>query len=187
MNSREMFDRVGYRELRGFLTTVILVSLVMIAFPVPAQATGNNCKTSSPSAAYTVTVCITVPADGATINGLRNVTATATTVGTNPGVAKLVFYLGGEYLLTDFQTPFSFNLPTTDWVDGVHVLEVEALMRDNLTSQRASINLIFNNGILQPPVNNNTCLPKSGITPPPGQSFTLVATGDAASGLLNGG
>ena len=150
------------RSLMKFLTQIVLISLVVVAFQVPVLASGNNCHTSNhPSATYSVTVCITSPADGATINGVRNVSATVTMNGTNPGVAKLIFYLGGEYLLTDFQTPFSFDLPTTRWVDGNRLLEVDALMRDHFTSARASISLTFNNGIVQPPVNHNNVTPKS--------------------------
>jgi len=178
----------SHRSLMRLLTQIILISLVVVAFQIPALAAGNNCHTSNhPSGSYSVTVCITSPAEGATISGVRNVTATVSTNGTNPGVAKLIFYLGGEYLLTDFQTPFSFDLPTTKWVDGSRLLEVEVLMKDGFISQHASISLTFNNGISQPPVNNNTFIPKSGTTPPSGQSFTLVAAGDGADGATNAG
>src|ERR1044071_6910973 len=176
------------RSLMRFLTQIISISLAVVAFQVPVLAAGNNCHTSNhPSASYSVTVCITSPADGVTIRGTRNVSATVTMNGTNPGVAKLIFYLGGEYLLTDFQTPFSFDLPTTKWVDGTRLLEVEVLMKDSFTSERASISLTFNNGISQPPVNNNHFTPKSGTTPPVGQSFVLAATGDGADGAAKAG
>jgi hypothetical protein len=44
---------------------------------------------SLPSTAYSVTVCITGQAEGATISGTKNVTATVNTTGTNP--------IGGEH------------------------------------------------------------------------------------------
>ena len=188
MKSSDVLDVRGRRRLGGFLAQIILISLVVAMFQIPASAAGNACRTSSPvSAAYAVTVCITAPADGAIVSGVRNVTATATVTGTSPGVARLVFYLGGEYLLTDFQTPFSFSLPTTKWVDGTRLLELEALMKDGFTSERASISLTFLNGITQPPVNNNTFTPKTGTTPPAGQSFTLAVAGDGAGGMVNAG
>src|SRR5215213_6886288 len=175
-----------HSSLTRLLTQIILISLVLVAFQAPVFAAGNDCHTSNPvSTAYNVTVCITTPPDGTTISGLKTVTATVNVTGTNPGVAKLIFYLDGGYILTDFQTPFSFVLPSTKWVDGTRLLEVEALMKDNFTSQRTSISLTFNNGIVQPPVNNNNFAPKSGTTPPAGQSFTLAAAGDGAGGLLN--
>jgi hypothetical protein len=188
MKSSKLFGVNGNKKIGSLLAQILLMSLVMGLFQFPALAAGNSCHTSThPSGVYSVTVCITSPADGSTISGARNVTATVSTVGTNSGVAKLVFYLGGEYILTDFQTPFSFDLPTTKWVDGNRLFEVEALMKDGFTSQRASISLTFNNGIVQPPVNNNSFTPKSGTTPPAGQSFSLVAAGDGAGGMLTAG
>ena len=152
MKLREVHAMWGRQRLGRIFTQILLISLVMGMTQIPASAAGNACLTSSPtSAAYSVTVCITAPADGAVVNGVRTVTGTATVNGTSPGVARLVFYLGGEYLLTDFQTPFSFSLPTTKWVDGTRLLELEALMKDGFTTGRASISLTFVNGITQPP------------------------------------
>ena len=108
MKSYPLFDANGSKKIGSLLAQMLLLSLVIGLFQFPALAAGNACHTSNhPSGVYSVTVCITGPADGAAISGARNVTATVSTVGTNSGVAKLVFYLGGEYLLTDFQTPFS--------------------------------------------------------------------------------
>ena len=104
----ESFGSLGkkqYGSLRRLLAQIVLISLVIGSFQVPAHAAGNACHTSSPSsAAYTVTVCITAPVDGATISGVRNITATVAVnpAGANPGVAKLIFYLGGTYLLPIF-------------------------------------------------------------------------------------
>jgi hypothetical protein len=176
--------KVQGRRLGGFLAQIILISLVMAAFQVPVLAAGT-CHSSGPvSGAYTVEVCITAPANGAILTGNRNVTATAVvTAGTGPGFARLVFYLGGEYLLTDFQTPFTFTLPTTQWVDGGRSLEVEALMKDGFTSERTSISVTLLNGIVEPPVNPNTFTPRTGTTPPAGQAFTLAVSGDGAGGM----
>jgi hypothetical protein len=151
-----------------------------------SRAAGNGCSSSSPvSNAYTVTVCITDPLDGAVVSGMPSITATVNVTGTNPGVAKLIFYMDGQYLLTDYQADYTFSLPATKWVDGSKLLEVEASMKDGFSSQRASIAITFDNGISQPPVNNNSFTPTNGTTPPPGQPFTLVAVGDGASGEVN--
>ncbi|HEY3476835.1 MAG TPA: Ig-like domain-containing protein, partial [Anaerolineales bacterium] len=186
MKLHKMFDRRGRRGLSGFLAKILLISLVMGMFQIPVSAAGTECSTSGPvSAVYSVTVCITAPADAAIVSGVQNVTTTVTVTGTNPGVAKLIFYLDGAYLLTDFQAPFSFKLPTTKWVDAIRTLEVEARMRDTFISTRASISLDFVNGIIVPPVNTNTFTPATGTTPPAGQPFVLAATGDGASGVQN--
>ena len=56
-------------------------------------------------------------------------------------------------------------------------------MRDGyITANQASINLSFNNGITQPPVNNGTFTPSIGTTPPSGSPFIVVASGDGADG-----
>ena len=188
MKSFRLFGVNGNKKIGSLLAQILLIGLVMGLVQFPALAAGNACHTSGPpSAAYSVTTCITGPADGATISGTSNVTATISTTVPNPGVAKAIFYLGGEYLLTDYQTPYTYALPTTKWVDGNRLLEVEVVMKDGFTSQRASISLNFNNGIIQPPVNNSTFTPKSGTTPPAGQSFVLAAVGDGADGATNAG
>ncbi|HXD11620.1 MAG TPA: metallophosphoesterase, partial [Anaerolineales bacterium] len=160
----------------------------MPQFPTPALAAGTNCVTSGPpSNAYAVTPCITGPADLATVSGLQTVSATYTTSGANPGVAKLYFYLNGEYLITDYSNPYTFSLTTNNWVDGSYVLAVAALMKDGFTSQLSSITLTFNNGVTTPPVNTNTFTPTSGTTPAAGQPFVLAAAGDGADGATNAG
>jgi len=152
----------------------------------PVFAAGTECQSSSPeSGAYTVTVCITNPVDGAVVSGNTSVTATVNITGTNPGVQKLEFYLDGEYLLTDYSTPYTFIIPTTKFVDGTRLLEAQAIMRDSFTSSRAGVNVTFNNGITVLPENNNTFTIKSGTTPSAGRPFILAATGDGASGEPN--
>ena len=177
----------GKRTFLNVLLAFIFLFNLGIASPIqPAFAAGGNCVASSPnSGAYSVTPCITVPADGATVSGLPTVSVVVTVTGTNPGIAKLIFYLNGEYLLTDFQTPYTFTLPTADWVDGFKSLDVEVSMKDGFTSERSSIALFFLNGVTQPPVNTNTFTPTGGITPAPGQPFVLAATGDGAGGTGN--
>src|SRR5918999_900532 len=153
------------------------VLLGMIAAPAEA---GTPCRTSGSS--YTVTVCFTEPADGATLTGNRTVTTTVTVNGTNPGVQKLLYYLDGNYLLTDYAAPFTFSLQTDRVVDGARALAVEAVMRDGFTTQRSSVDVTFSNGVTEPPVNTNTFTPSSGTTPAPGRPYVLAVTGDGASG-----
>jgi hypothetical protein len=152
-----------------------------IAHPKPAAAT--NCTSSSPaSAAYTVTICFSNPAGGSTLTGNVTVTATTSVTGTSPGVQRVIFYLDHTYLLTDYQSFYSFTLPTTKWVDGSHTLSAEVLMRDNFTSGQASISVNFKNGITTPPVNSNQFRPSSGNPPASGAPFVVAAGGDGASG-----
>ena len=69
--------------------------------------------------------CISAPADGATVSATQTVTATVSVTGTNPGVARAVFFLRGAYLLTDTSSPYTFQRATTDFVDGTAVLTAE--------------------------------------------------------------
>lgn len=183
-----LFSRSKGGLFRILMALIIGINLVTLLPSRSTLAAGNSCKTSGPaSSAYTLTVCITSPADGTTISGSKTISATVTMNGTNSGVSKLIFYLSSEYLITDFQSPYTFVLPTTKWVDGSRMLEVEVLMKDGFTSDRAFIVLNFNNGITQQPVNNKTFTPSIGTNPPAGQAFTLAAAGDGADGAMYAG
>ena len=171
------------KYFRILMTLMVLISVTLTPYRHSVQAAGTECTSSSPlSAVYTVTVCITNPVEGAMVGGSTSVAATVSVTGANPGVQKLLFYLGNEYLLTDYASPYTFVLPTTKFMDGPRLLQVEARMRDGFTSARAAVNLTFNNGITQPPVNTNTYTISTGSTPQPGRPFILAAAGDGASG-----
>jgi hypothetical protein len=88
--------------------------------------------------------------DGSTLIGNPAVTVTVSVVGTSPGIQRMVFYLNSAYLLTDYQSPYTFTLPTERWIDGGYTLSVEALMRDAFVTQQASLNVGFNNGVITP-------------------------------------
>lgn len=165
---------------------VLVLSLVFALAPLSNSVTFVEavaaCSTSSPSSAYSVTVCITSPAGGTSLTGDTSVTATVSVSGTNPGIRRVIFYLNGNYLLTDFQSPYAFTLPTTKWTDGGYTLAASALMRDGFTSSQASEPVTFANGITKPYVNKNTFTPSSGTTPASGSPFVVAAGGDGASG-----
>jgi hypothetical protein len=184
------FNFIKRFSLRVLITLFILSSLHFTSGSTSVFAEGTRslgaCHTSGPaSGAYIVTVCLTVPVDNAVVSGNTSVTATISVTGSNPGVQKLEFYLGDEYLLTDYASPYTFVIPTAKFVDGARLLEVEAKMRDGLSYGRGAITLTFDNGITEPPVNPNTYTPTSGSTPPAGRPFVMVAAGDGASGEPN--
>ena len=150
---------------------------------IPGASAAGNCSTSSPAGnAYSVNLCISAPAAGATIAGSATVTGTLTVTGTNPGVQELVFTLNGAPLIWDFQSPYTFSLDSTRWVDGTYPLQVYAIMRDGFNTAQAAENLTFSNGITAPPVNSNTFTPATGSAPAQGQPFVVAAAGDGGSG-----
>ncbi len=163
--------------------------------PTPAPAQGNTqvsasgsvkiskCTVSSPAShAYTVTVCFSDPANNGVLSGNATVTAALTASGNSTGVQRFVFYLNNTYLLTDFQSPYTFTFPTTDWADGMYVLSAEALMRDGFVASRANISIQIKNGVTSPPAGPLAFHPTSGTQPQKGQPFIVVAAGDGASG-----
>jgi Calcineurin-like phosphoesterase/Bacterial Ig domain len=144
-------------------------------------AVTSDCRSSGPgSGAYTVTVCLS-PGSGASVSGNSQVTATVSVQGTDPHTAKVIFYLDGQYLITDFQTPYTFVLPSARWVDGVHNLQAQAIERDGFVADEPLVSLTFSNGVSSPPGSSNGFHPTSGRAPGSGP-FVLAAVGDGAGG-----
>ena len=158
-----------------------------IPSPTPTSGPTNACATSTPpSGAYSVTLCFTSPNDGSVVSGDTVVSTSVSVSGTNPGISRMAFTINGYELITDFQSPYTFILPTTKWQDGTYGIEVEAVMRDGyVTANQATISLSFSNGISQPPVNNNSFTPTSGTSPANGIPFIVAAAGDGADGAAN--
>ena len=179
--------------LKYFRFLLVISIITMLFFAPVAELTepvfaAPVCTTSSPpSGTYSVTVCLTSPASGSTLTGNSAVTGTASVSGVSPGIQRMVYYLDGSYLLTDYQNPYTFTLPTNKWVDGSHSLSAETLMRDGFISQQVNLLVNFNNGITDPPVNSNQFQPSNGVAPVNGSPFIVVATGDGASGETNAG
>lgn len=170
--------------------TVLILMLVLFSLAgkaQPAEALGTNCATTTLISGATVTVCITAPADGAALSGEAQVTASASVSAGGPRVQRLVFYLDNAYLLTDFQSPYAFILPTARFVDGAHNLSLKATLSSGEISSPAGIGLTFNNGVTTPPVNGNQFVPSGGTQPAPGSAFLLAVGGDGASGEVYAG
>ena len=182
-----MRSGVGETAWAARLARVVVLVALMAAgsFPfVERAAAANPCATSGPSAAYSVTVCLTAPADGSTLSGPRTVAGTVSVSGTSPGIQRVVFYLRGAYLLTDFSNPYTFTIDTPQFVDGPADLEIEALMRDGFVSSHASVSVSLVNGVSSPPVNTNVFVPSPGTWSGSGP-IIVAAAGDGASGEPN--
>jgi len=165
---------------------VIILMIVAFCLMFSSQAgnASSTCLTSVQSL-YSVTVCIDSPSNGATLTGVQPVTVSVSVSGSSIGTAKMLFYLDGASLITDYEPPYAFNLSTQRFVDGQHTLEAVAIMRDGFTTDSTTLNLTFNNGVTQPPVNTGSFTPSSGTTPSAGQPFVLAAAGDGAGGETN--
>src|SRR5436190_1027827 len=170
----------SHRKPRHLLVGAIL-TVAAAVFPAGASA-ASSCQTTNGSS-YAINVCLDEPADGANLSGDVTVSGSASTVSGSASVQRLVFYVDGQYALTDFEAPYSFTLPTDRWVDGSHRIEVTAELRDGLpATDPAGVNVTFSNGVTTSPVNTRQWTPTSGTTPAPGKSFVIAATGDGAGG-----
>lgn len=162
-----------------------LAAALMITLVVPtgrADAAGPSCRTTSPGGpSYSVKVCLTV-GSGTTMTGNVTVTSTVTITGSSPGIRKLEFSLDGAYLLTDFQSPYTFLLPTASSVDGTHAVGVDVLLRDGQIASSPPVSTTFANGTTSPAPAATGFQPTSGRPAAPGEPFVLAATGDGASG-----
>ena len=180
--------RVGLRGGAVVAACLAATAAVTGVTQAPQAAASGTCVTSGPSSnAYSVTLCITAPATGASVTGSTTVSSTVSVSGTSPGVRELIFTLNGSALLWDFQSPYTWKLDSTRWVDGTYPLQVYAIMRDGFNTSQTAESLTFSNGITTPPVNNNTFTPTTGTSPPPGQPLVVAAVGDGASGETNEG
>src|SRR5207302_3646340 len=95
----------GQRRFPGRGASVALVTALvasMFALMPPAAHAAPTCTTTTAPAGYSVTACISAPANAAALTGSQTVSGTVSVAGTNPGVQRMVFYLDGTYLLTDY-------------------------------------------------------------------------------------
>jgi hypothetical protein len=176
---------IGGRFRAGVVLTGLAALAALSAVPGTAltASAAATCASSHPASnAYSVTICISAPAAGSVVSGSTPVTSTVSVTGTNPGIRELVFTLNSANLLWDFQSPYTWALDSTRWVDGTYSLQVSAIMRDGFITSKTSESLTFSNGITAAPVNSNTFTPNTGTTPAPGQPFVVAATGDGGSG-----
>jgi hypothetical protein len=176
--------------LRLGLLVVLILSLGWTSQSETAQAasgSGSNCATNSVEiGSYTVTTCITSPNDGDRLSGDVSITTSFTI--SNPKVKprSVIFYLNGQYVLTSFQKPYTFTLPTSYFPDGFYTLSVQATMTDGyIMVKQPSISLTFNNGISVIPAAATTFKPALGTKPASGSPFVVVAVGDGTSGESN--
>lgn len=125
-----------------------LTGLVLAVSRTPAQTVGSNCNTSpAPAGAYTVSLCILSPRDGAVLRGTLPVRVSVSATGDDPGVEELTYSLDGQSLLVDYVYSGNFDLPTDHFGDGAHLFQVQVKMRDNFVSQPTGVVLLFDNGI----------------------------------------
>ena len=183
-SNREVIESQGQQVSRqGYLRTTAVVLAALVLVPIlGGSAQSASCTQSGPATgAYTVTTCLTNPVDGINLAGTVQVSATVAKSSGAPAVTKVVFYLGGEYVLTDFEAPYTFQLPSDRWVDGSKTLSAQTRMSDGFVAQDATVTNTFLNGISVEPTNPNTFTPYTSgdATADP---LIVAAAGDGADG-----
>jgi hypothetical protein len=176
------------RRVRSFLLLALMLALVPWQAATPlARAQAAACSTSSGpvGGAYAVVVCFSGPTPGQVVSGDATVAISTSVTGVSPGIRRVVYTMDGANLLAAFAPPYSFVVPTTKWVDGVHRIQVELLMRDGFVSSRATVDVIFANGVTAPPINRLQRTPVPGTKPAAGAPMVLAAVGDGPDGAAN--
>lgn len=89
------------------------------------------------------TTSITAPANGVTVSGTSNVTATASD---NVGVTRVEFFLDGALQSTDTTSPYAWSWNTTGASNGAHALTTKAYDAANNIGTSSAVNVTVSNG-----------------------------------------
>lgn len=170
------------RQKKGIAVAALAAGLIYLPLGSGSEAAAV-CQTTSPASnAYSVTVCLTTPGPTSVLTGVSPVSATVTRSAGAPVVTKVTFTLNGAYVLTDYEAPYDFELPTQQWVDGTRTLQVSARLSDAYTTPLLGQSVLFSNGVLTPPVVEASFAPFVGAEVPATEPFVVAAVGDGADG-----
>jgi len=143
----------------------------------PGAVAAEACATTDHDS-DTTTTCLRA-AEGQ-LSGDAPVSVTLTSSGARALVRELEVELDGQHLLSDYEEPFDFQLPTYLFSDGNHVLSATALLRDGTRTQPVSLVVAFGNGGQQPSA--MIFATTAGTAPAAGRPFVVAAAGDGAGG-----
>lgn len=158
--------------------------LLQVGGLVASVQAATSCKSSTPTGAYEVIVCVADPEASATIAGEYLIRASAEVDVVDIRVRRLVFFLDGTYLLIDFEAPYEFVLPTPAWPDGTHTLGIEAIMQDDAVTARLDVPITVANGRATSSPRPEPFTPRTPAQEG-GRPFVVAAVGDGASGERN--
>lgn len=176
----------GGRQWLCVCVCLLALASVGTASAEAAAGAAGGCATSgAASGSYSTTVCLTTPTAGATVRGDTAISTSISTFGASASVQKVVFYLDGAYVLTDFEAPYAFTLPMSHYVDGSGRIEVEARLRDGFVTQRAAVDVTLDNGVTSMPLNSRSFTPPV-VTAVAGRPPVVAAVGDGGGGETSG-
>ncbi len=143
----------------------------------PGSVTAEACATTG-HGGYTTALCLHA-ADGP-LSGDAPMSLTLTSSGARTLAREVEVELDGQHLLSDYENPFEFQLPSYLFADGNHALSATALLRDGSRTQPASVSVAFGNHSQQP--TQTSFAPTGGTAPAAGRPFVVAAVGDGAGG-----
>ena len=143
----------------------------------PGSVVAEGCATTD-HGAYTAMLCLHVA--GGPLSGEAPVSVTFSSSDARTLVRELEVELDGQHLVSDYEDPFEFRLPSYLFGDGNHTLSATALLRDGSRTQPVSFTVAFGNGGQQPAA--TSFVPTSGTAPIAGRPFIVAAAGDGAGG-----
>jgi poly(hydroxyalkanoate) depolymerase family esterase len=125
------------------------------------------------------TVSLSAPANGATLSGTVNVTATATD---NVGIAKVEFSIDNTLVGTDTASPFAYSWNTAAATNGAHTLVARAYDAAGNTATSSTLSVTVTGGI------SDTTAPTAAITFPTtgatvAGAVTIAATASDDTGV----
>lgn len=124
---------LGYNDPSYDNGLIMANALAWIANGLPG---GGGSDTTPP------TTTITAPANGSTVSGTLNVTATA---GDNIGVTKVEFYVDGVLKSTDTTSPYSWSWNTTTVANGARALVTKAYDASGNIGTSATVTVTVSN------------------------------------------
>ncbi len=134
----------------------------------------NSSTTPPPSDTTKPTVSITGPANGVTVNGSVNITATAAD---NVGVTRVDFYVDGVLKGSSGVSPYVYAWDTSMVVNGTHTLLAKAYDAGNNEGVSASVTVTTNN--------SNSSISVLQITSPAANSTVSGTINIAAQNINN--
>ncbi len=143
----------------------------------PGAVAAEACATTD-HGSYTTKICLHA-ADGP-LSGDAPISVTLTSSDAHTLVREVDVKLDGEHLLSEYEDPFEFQLPSYLFADGSHALSAIALLRDGSRTQPGSLTVAFGNSGQQPAPTPFAA--SGGTAPAAGRPFVVAAAGDGAGG-----
>jgi len=127
---------------------------------------GDNCAVNDVTAPV---VAVTAPANGASVSGTSNITATATDTS---GIAKVDFLVDSIVVGSDTTAPYSYAWNSTNVTNGAHGVQAKAFDAAGNVASSAAVSVTVSNSGTVPPTDPITP-PQSGTTPFGGTPVSL--------------